>query len=99
MTSSDWTEDELRADLTPALEIVRPIGRGSLSNDFEAREVALKRLVLIKVLRREFADERKARLRFEREAQAAARISHNHVATVLGSGSSPMRSRTSCRSM
>ena len=86
MTSADWTEDEIRADLAPALEIVRPLGQGSLSNDFVAREVALKRLVSIKVLRREFADEQKSRLRFEREAQAAARISHNHVATVFWVG-------------
>ncbi len=86
MTSADWTEDQIRADLAPALEIVRPLGQGSLSNDFVAREVALKRLVSIKVLRREFADEQKSRLRFEREAQAAARISHNHVATVFWVG-------------
>ena len=86
MTSADWTEDEIRADLAPALEIVRRLGQGSLSNDFVAREVALKRLVSIKVLRREFADEQKSRLRFEREAQAAARISHNHVATVFWVG-------------
>ena len=86
MTSADWTEDQLNADLAPALQIVRPIGQGSLSNDFVAREAALKRLVAVKVLRREFADEQKARLRFEREAQAAARISHNHVATVFWVG-------------
>jgi len=86
MTSADWTEDEIRADLAPALEIVRRLGQGSLSNDFVAREVALKRLVSVKVLRREFADEQKSRLRFEREAQAAARISHNHVATVFWVG-------------
>ena len=86
VTSADWTEDQLNADLAPALEIMRPIGQGSLSNDFVAREAALKRLVTIKVLRREFADEQKARLRFEREAQAAARISHNHVATVFWVG-------------
>ena len=86
MTSADWTEDQLNADLAPALEILRPLGRGSFSNDFVAREAALKRLVTIKVLRREFADEPKARLRFEREAQSAARISHNHVATVFWVG-------------
>ena len=86
MTSADWTEDQIKADLAPALEIVRSLGRGSLSNDFVAREAALKRMVTIKVLRREFADEQKARLRFEREGQAAARISHNHVATVFWVG-------------
>ena len=32
MTSADWTEEQLNADLAPTLEIVRPLGKGSLSN-------------------------------------------------------------------
>ena len=38
------------ADLSPGLEVLRPIGQGSMADVFLAREPHLKRLVAVKVL-------------------------------------------------
>ena len=47
-----------------------------------AREVALQRLVAVKLLRPEFAADEVARARFEREARSAASLSHPNVVEV-----------------
>ncbi|MBI4520499.1 MAG: serine/threonine protein kinase [Gemmatimonadetes bacterium] len=68
--------DRLRDQLTPDLELTRMIGEGSVARVYLAREPALKRMVAVKVLREEIAADDVARLRFEREGQAAASLSH-----------------------
>jgi serine/threonine-protein kinase len=72
--------------LAPEFEVLRTIGAGSVAEVFLARETALKRLVAIKVLRRAYAHDEHLRKRFEREAQAAARIEHPNVVTALRFG-------------
>ena len=72
-------EGRLRQELAPDLEVIRPIGKGSVAWVYLAREPALKRLVAVKVLRKELASDEVARKRFEREAQAAARIHHPNI--------------------
>ncbi|MEX2285237.1 MAG: protein kinase [Gemmatimonadota bacterium] len=89
--STDPTET-LRNELAPELEVLRLLGRGSSAIAYLAREPALKRLVTVKVLRKQLAADPIARQRFEREAQAAARISHTNVASVFRVG----RLRDSC---
>lgn len=53
---------------------------------FLARDRRLKRLVAVKKLRKELASDPVACKRFEREAQAAARISHANVASIFAIG-------------
>ncbi len=77
----------MEAELTPSLEVLRPIGQGSMAEVFLAREPQLKRLVAVKVLSPHLYSDQKARKRFEREAQAAARINHPNVCTVYRVGS------------
>jgi DNA-binding SARP family transcriptional activator len=79
-----WTQirDRFSADLSPPLEILRPIGHSSMAEVFLAREPHLKRLVAVKVLSPGLATDKEARARFEREAQSAARINHPNVCTV-----------------
>ena len=77
---------EVLPELAPEFEIVRSIGAGSVAEVFLARETTLKRLVAIKVLRTEYAANEHMRIRFEREAQAAARIEHPNVATAFRFG-------------
>ena len=72
----------LKQDLAPTYEILRPLGHGPLASVYLARESALKRLVAIKVLAPDVADDRTKRLRFEREGQAIASISHPNVVSV-----------------
>lgn len=78
---------DLRSDeFAPDFELLREIGRGTVGAVYLAREPALKRLVAIKVLLPDLAAEESVRLRFEREAQAAARIQHPNVATAFRFG-------------
>ncbi len=73
-------------DLEPEFEFVRLIGEGSVARVYLAKERALRRLVAIKVLLPDLNAIDTARLRFEREAQSAARIQHPNVATAFRFG-------------
>lgn len=75
-------EAQLREELAPDLELVRPLGRGSVASVFLAREPALKRFVAVKVLDSNHADDERTRKRFEREAQAAAALTHPNIVAV-----------------
>ena len=79
----------LDAGLPPSLQLLRPIGHGSMADVFLAREPHLKRLVAVKVMSPHLNDDPEARKRFEREAQAAARLNHPNICTVHSVGSLP----------
>lgn len=78
----DELESLLKAELAPELEVVRRLGRGSMAYVYLAREQQLKRMVAIKVLSPKLARDERARLRFEREAQAVAALSHPNIVSV-----------------
>jgi DNA-binding SARP family transcriptional activator len=90
---SDPTQDReemqrlIEEEMSPSLQVVRPIGRGSMAHVFLAREPHLRRLVAVKVLSPHLCSDPRTRKRFEREAQAAARINSPHVCTVHRVGS------------
>ncbi len=69
----------------------REIGRGGMGVVFEAYDLELGRPVAIKMLRPERADA-VSRARFVREAQAAARLKHEHIVTVHSVVNPPDRS-------
>src|SRR5687767_4521610 len=69
--------------------IVRLIGTGGTGSVYEGENVRIGRRVAIKVLHAAIANERRLVERFEREAQAAARIGSHHVADVLDLGDLP----------
>jgi Protein kinase domain/PASTA domain len=62
------------------------LGRGGMGIVYLAREVALDRLVALKVIRPELAHERHFRARFRSESLTAASIEHPRVVTVYGAG-------------
>jgi serine/threonine protein kinase/tetratricopeptide (TPR) repeat protein len=64
------------------------IGQGGMGVVFEAIDPALERTVALKVLRPGFGDAA-ARQRFVREAQAAARVKHDHVVTIFAVANPP----------
>ena len=80
-------QTQLQAELAPEFQIVRLVGEGAMARVYMAREVALRRLVAIKVLNSEVAEDETARKRFERESRSAAKIHHHNVATVHRVGS------------
>jgi len=69
-----------------AYELLRPVGKGGMGTVWEGRHTALDRRVAVKVLNPEFARNPELLARFLREGQAAARITHPHVATVYDVG-------------
>ena len=73
---------QLQAELDSEFHIVRLLGEGSVAQVYLARERALQRLVAIKFMKRELAEDETARKRFEREGRSAAKIHHHNVATV-----------------
>jgi serine/threonine protein kinase len=77
----------LEAGLSPHLEVVRRIGSGSVAEVYLARQRGLGRLVAVKVLSPDLAADPVAKARFEREAHAAASLSHPHAVTVFRVGS------------
>ena len=79
-------QTRLEAELAPAFQIVRLLGEGSVAHVYLARELDLKRMVAIKVMKAELAGDETARKRFEREARSAAKIHHNNVAAVYRVG-------------
>ena len=79
-------ESTLKASLSPTYEVLRPLGLGGMGAVFLAKEPALKRLVAVKVLAPHLAADKRARIRFEREARAAAAISHPNVVRVYAVG-------------
>lgn len=83
---TDALEKELARSIRPQYEVLSLLGVGGMGAVFVARESALKRLVAVKVLAPELAANRKARVRFQREARAAAAISHANVVRVYAVG-------------
>lgn len=79
----------LQEALGPDLEISRRLGRGSMASVYLAREPALGRLVAVKVLQPGKARDETVRRRFEREAKAAASLTHPNVVQVFRFGRLP----------
>lgn len=63
-------------------EIVKQLGRGSMGLVYLARDPVLERLVAVKVLGRNSADESDFAGRFLKEAKAIARLSHPGIVTI-----------------
>jgi tetratricopeptide (TPR) repeat protein len=67
-------------------QIVREVGRGGMGIVYEAVEKSLKRRVALKVLAPNVAGSEKQIQRFNREAEAAARLHHTNIVPVYGTG-------------
>jgi len=79
-------DEKLRAALGPDYLVIRKLGSGGMGSVFLARDPRLKRLVAVKVLAPELAQDSTHRARFEREAQAVAGLSHPNVVSIHGVG-------------
>src|SRR5881628_1286055 len=65
------------------------LGRGGMGVVFNARDERLKRRVAVKVLPPDLAFREEIRLRFLREAETAARLSHPHIVPIHSVGEGP----------
>jgi serine/threonine-protein kinase len=62
------------------------LGRGGMAEVFAAEDVRLGRIVAVKLLRGDLAEDDVAKARFNREAQAVAGLNHHAVVAVYDSG-------------
>ncbi len=67
-------------------ELLREIGRGGMGVVYEARQVSLNRSVALKLLPPGLGLTAQAIQRFQREAQAAAKLHHTHIVPVHAVG-------------
>jgi serine/threonine-protein kinase len=85
--------DSLSKRLTQALgssfTLEGEIGRGGMGVVYHARDERLKRKVAVKVLPPELAFREEIRIRFLREAETAARLSHPHIVPIHSVGEGP----------
>jgi serine/threonine protein kinase len=66
--------------------ILRKVGKGGMGEVYEAYDTTLQRRVALKLLPYELAENDRARVRFENEAMAAARLKHPHIVPVFSVG-------------
>jgi serine/threonine protein kinase len=70
----------------PQLEILECLGRGGMGVVYKARQKSLNRLVALKLLAPERADDPQFAERFTREAQALAALNHPNIVAVYDFG-------------
>src|SRR5829696_9617924 len=80
-----WAKELIGAKLDH-FELLDCIGEGGMGRVFRARDARLDRLVALKVLNPEFANDADMRRRFEQEAKAAARLDSPFFAQVYHFG-------------
>ncbi|MEO6068595.1 MAG: serine/threonine-protein kinase [Gemmatimonadota bacterium] len=81
--------EELKAELEPRLVLLKPLAKGGMGLVYLARDPALKRLVVVKVLAPALAQNDRARARFKREAESAAAVAHPNVVSIYEVGELP----------
>jgi len=82
---SDRLREQLQATLGTAYALERELGGGGMSRVFVAREEALGRDVVIKVIKGDLAEGLSAE-RFAREVKLAARLQQANIVPVLTAG-------------
>ncbi|MFK7819763.1 MAG: serine/threonine protein kinase, partial [Planctomycetaceae bacterium] len=79
------TADSLK-ELFPHLEIVETLGHGGMGAVYKARQTKLDRIVALKIIRPESAEDPAFAERFNREAKTLARLSHPNIVGVYDFG-------------
>ena len=72
--------------------LLAQIASGGMAVVYKAHDLTLNRVVAIKILRENFADNTDFRTRFQNEAQAAANLAHPNIVTVYDFGQDGNRS-------
>jgi hypothetical protein len=86
---SDALAQRLSQALGTSFTLEGEIGRGGMGVVYHARDERLKRKVAVKVLPPELAFREEIRIRFLREAETAARLSHPHIVPIHSVGEGP----------
>src|SRR5215831_18641238 len=80
------TVDSASGPAIPGFEILERLGEGGMGVVFKARQVAMDRLVAVKILRDELQQEPEYIKRFFKEARLAGRLRHANIVSALDCG-------------
>ena len=69
-------------------ELQEKIGGGGMADVYKAMDLVLGRTVAVKILHEQFKSDEEFITKFQREAQAAARLSHPHIVNIYDVGQS-----------
>ncbi len=85
---AEWTPPTLEeaARLFPNYDVIEIIGRGGMGAVYKARQLALDRIVAIKLLPLEISADRDFAERFKREARTMAKMNHPNIVAVFDFG-------------
>jgi serine/threonine-protein kinase len=72
--------------LSGRYRLIREIARGGMAVVWQAQDTLLDRLVAVKLLHPQYADDPEFLERFRREAKAAARLSHPNIVSIYDVG-------------
>ncbi len=72
--------------LSQRYKIIRLVGKGGMANVYLAIDLKTNQEVAVKILRPEFSQDEEFLKRFEREAQAASKVSHHNIVNLLDVG-------------
>ncbi|MCP4220355.1 MAG: protein kinase [bacterium] len=67
-------------------KIISRLGKGGMATVYKAHELSLNRMVALKVLSHRLSEDTQFIKRFQREAQAAAKLNHPHIMQVYAIG-------------
>jgi serine/threonine protein kinase/Tol biopolymer transport system component len=67
-------------------EVISPLGAGGMGEVYKGRDTRLNRIVALKVLPRDFADDPDLRQRLEQEARAISHLDHPHICVLYDVG-------------
>lgn len=81
---------DVLADYFPQLEIMETLGHGGMGVVYKARQTKLDRLVALKILRPDSADDPAFAERFNREARTLARLQHSNIVAIHDFGDVPL---------
>jgi serine/threonine-protein kinase len=70
----------------PGFELIKMLGEGGMGTTYLARQISMKRLVAIKVLRAELSRNKQYVERFRREARLAGQLDHPNIAQAMDVG-------------
>ena len=70
----------------PQLEILETLGHGGMGAVYKARQTKLDRIVALKIVRPDTADDPMFTVRFDREAKTLARLNHPNIVSVYDFG-------------
>ena len=72
--------------LNDRYELIEHIGTGGMADVYKAHDLILDRLVAVKILKAQFSDDIEFIKQFNREAQGAAKLSHQNIVSIFDVG-------------